>query len=121
MQESVRAGVKRFVYAASSTCYGFPDVFPTPEDARHPPAISLCADQISRRDYHHALGPGLQAAGISLRMFNVYGPRARTSGTYGAVFGVFLAQMLADEPVTIVGDGNQTRDFTFVSGLSMHS
>jgi len=52
---------------------------------------------------------------ISLRFFNVYGPRARTSGTYGAVFGVFLAQLLADKPLTIVGDGNQTRDFTFVS------
>lgn len=54
---------------------------------------------------------------VSLRFFNVYGPRARTSGTYGAVFGVFLAQMLADKPLTIVGDGNQTRDFTFVSDV----
>ena len=52
--------------------------------------------------------------GISLRLFNVYGPRARTSGTYGAVFGVFLAQKLAGKPFTIVGDGNQTRDFTYV-------
>ena len=54
---------------------------------------------------------------ISLRFFNVYGPRARTSGTYGAVFGVFLAQKLANKPYTIVGDGNQTRDFTFVSDV----
>ena len=52
--------------------------------------------------------------GISLRLFNVYGPRARTSGTYGAVFGVFLAQKLAGKPFTIVGDGNQTRDFTYI-------
>ena len=51
----------------------------------------------------------------SVRFFNVYGPRARTSGTYGAVFGVFLAQLLAGQPLTIVGDGEQTRDFTFVS------
>jgi UDP-glucose 4-epimerase len=54
---------------------------------------------------------------LSLRMFNVYGPRARTSGTYGAVFGVFLAQLLAGEPLTIVGDGEQTRDFTYVSDV----
>ena len=54
---------------------------------------------------------------ISLRFFNVYGPRSRTSGTYGAVFGVFLAQKLANKPFTIVGDGNQTRDFTFVSDI----
>jgi UDP-glucose 4-epimerase len=55
---------------------------------------------------------------ISLRLFNVYGPRARTTGTYGAVFGVFLAQKLNGLPMTIVGDGNQTRDFTFVTDVA---
>jgi UDP-glucose 4-epimerase len=54
---------------------------------------------------------------VSLRLFNVYGPRSRTSGTYGAVFGVFLAQKLASKPFTIVGDGTQTRDFTFVTDV----
>ena len=54
---------------------------------------------------------------LSLRFFNVYGPRARTSGTYGAVFGVFLAQKLANKPFTVVGDGEQTRDFTYVSDV----
>ena len=54
---------------------------------------------------------------MSLRLFNVYGPRARTSGTYGAVFGVFLAQKLAKKPFTVVGDGNQTRDFTFIDDV----
>jgi UDP-glucose 4-epimerase len=55
---------------------------------------------------------------VSLRLFNVYGPRARTCGTYGAVFGVFLAQKRAGLPFTIVGDGSQTRDFTFVSDVA---
>ena len=54
---------------------------------------------------------------VSLRLFNVYGPRSRTSGTYGAVIGVFLAQKIAGKPYTVVGDGNQTRDFTFVSDV----
>jgi UDP-glucose 4-epimerase len=54
---------------------------------------------------------------VSLRFFNVYGPRSRTSGTYGAVFGVFLAQKLAGKPFTVVGDGTQTRDFTFVTDV----
>ena len=54
---------------------------------------------------------------VSLRFFNVYGPRSRTSGTYGAVFGVFLAQKLAGEPFTVVGDGTQTRAFTFVTDV----
>src|SRR5262249_19179279 len=55
---------------------------------------------------------------VSLRFFNVYGPRSRTSGTYGAVFGVFLAQKLAGKPYTVVGDGTQTRDFTFVADVA---
>tara|TARA_B100001057_G_C22806698_1_gene933744 strand:- start:1402 stop:1899 length:498 start_codon:yes stop_codon:yes gene_type:complete len=54
---------------------------------------------------------------ISLRLFNVYGTRSRTSGTYGAMFGVFLAQKLAKKPLTIVGDGSQTRDFTYVTDV----
>ena len=53
----------------------------------------------------------------SLRLFNVYGTRSRTSGTYGAVFGVFLAQKLAGTAFTVVGDGNQTRDFIYVSDV----
>ena len=54
---------------------------------------------------------------ISLRFFNCYGPRSRTTGVYGAVFGVFLAQRLASIPLTIVGNGKQTRDFIHVSDL----
>lgn len=55
---------------------------------------------------------------VSLRLFNVFGPRSRTSGTYGAVFGVFLAQKLAGKPFTVVGDGCQTRDFTYVTDVA---
>jgi UDP-glucose 4-epimerase len=55
---------------------------------------------------------------VSLRLFNVYGPRSRTTGAYGAVFGVFLAQKLAGKPFTVVGDGSQTRDFTFVTDVA---
>jgi UDP-glucose 4-epimerase len=55
---------------------------------------------------------------LSLRLFNVYGPRSRTAGAYGAVFGVFLAQKLKGQPFTVVGDGTQTRDFTHVSDVA---
>jgi len=55
---------------------------------------------------------------LSLRFFNVYGPRSRTSGSYGAMFGVFLAQKLAERPYTIVGDGTQARDFTYVTDIA---
>src|SRR5690606_24231536 len=65
---------------------------------------------------HWARTYGLPA--VSLRFFNVYGPRSRTSGAYGAVFGVFLAQLLAGEPLTVVGDGTQSRDFTYVGDVA---
>jgi len=55
---------------------------------------------------------------VSLRLFNVYGPRSRTTGAYGAVFGVFLTQKLKGKPFTVVGDGKQTRDFTFVTDVA---
>jgi len=111
------AGAKRFVYAASSSCYGIPDRFPTPETAeirpQYPYALTkYLGEQIV---LHWAQVFGLPV--ISLRLFNVYGPRSRTSGAYGAVFGVFLAQKLARKPFTIVGDGTQTRDFTFVTDV----
>lgn len=109
------AGVKRFVYAASSSCYGIPDIYPTPEDAEIRPQYPYALTKWVAERYvmHWEQVYGLPA--LALRLFNVYGPRARTSGTYGAVFGVFLAQKLSGLPLTVVGDGTQTRDFTFVS------
>jgi len=112
------ARVRRFVYAASSTCYGIPDHFPTPESAPTRPMYPYALTKYVGEQYvmHWASCYGLPA--VSLRMFNVYGPRARTSGSYGAVFGVFLAQKLAGKPLTVVGDGSQTRDFTYVTDVA---
>jgi UDP-glucose 4-epimerase len=111
------ANVNRFVYAASSSCYGIPDRFPTSETASNDPKYPYALTKLMGEQYvtHWNQVYGLPTA--SLRLFNVFGPRARTSGTYGAVFGVLLAQKLAGRPLTIVGDGNQTRDFTFVSDV----
>lgn len=116
--EAARAGgVRRFVYAASSSCYGLATQVPTMEAApinpQYPYAITkYLGEQIA---LGWAATYGFPA--LSLRLFNVYGPRSRTSGTYGAVFGVFLAQLLAGQPLTIVGDGSQTRDFIFVTDV----
>lgn len=109
--------VKKLIYAASSSCYGIPNVYPTDEstlcDPRYPYALTkYLGEQILM---HWASVYNI--ASISLRLFNVYGPRARTTGTYGAVFGVFLAQKLAGMPYTVVGDGTQTRDFTYVTDV----
>ena len=112
------AGVERFVYAASSSCYGIPDELPTPETAPARPMYPYALTKHVGEQYvlHWERVYGLPA--ISLRLFNVYGPRARTSGSYGAVFGVFLAQKLSGRPFTVVGDGNQTRDFTYVTDVA---
>ncbi|WP_246338290.1 GDP-mannose 4,6-dehydratase [Azospirillum oleiclasticum] len=111
------AGAKRFVYAASSSCYGLAKEFPTPETATvapaYPYALTKWMGECCVTHWNQVYG----LPTVSLRLFNVYGPRARTSGTYGAVFGVFLAQKLAGKPFTVVGDGTQTRDFTFVSDV----
>ena len=111
------AGVPKLVYAASSSCYGTPDAFPTPESAELRPQYPYALTKILGEQIVLHWGAVYGTVTTSLRLFNVYGPRARTSGTYGAVFGVFLAQKLAGKPFTVVGDGTQTRDFTFVSDV----
>ena len=113
-----RLGVKKLVYTASSSCYGIPDTYPTPENAeiqpQYPYAFTKWAGEQTALHWSQVYGLPV----VALRLFNVYGPRSRTSGTYGAVFGVFLAQKLASAPMTIVGDGTQTRDFTYVTDVA---
>jgi UDP-glucose 4-epimerase len=111
------ARVDRFVYTASSSCYGIPDVYPTPETAPPRPQYPYALTKYLGECYALHWASTYRLPVVSLRLFNVYGPRSRTSGTYGAVFGVFLAQKLAGKPFTVVGDGTQTRDFTFVSDV----
>jgi UDP-glucose 4-epimerase len=118
LQEARAARIRRFVYAASSSCYGIPDVYPTPETAplraQYPYALTKHLGEELALHWGRVYGLPV----VSLRFFNVYGPRSRTSGAYGAVFGVFLAQLLAAKPLTVVGDGRQTRDFTYVGDVA---
>ena len=111
------AGVRRFVYAASSSCYGIPDQSPTPETAPIRTMYPYALTKYIGEQYTLHWNKVFKLPTVSLRLFNVYGPRARTSGAYGAVFGVFLAQKAAGKPFTVVGDGTQTRDFTFVTDV----
>ena len=112
------AGARKFVYAASSSCYGIADELPTTEQApicpEYPYALSKYQGEQAvlhwGRVYHLPVNV--------IRIFNAYGPRSKTSGAYGAVFGVFLAQKLNGKPFTVVGDGTQRRDFVFVTDLA---
>lgn len=109
--------LKKFVYAASSSCYGIPDIYPTPETSPIQPEYPYAHTKTVGEQYVLHWGRVYNMPVISMRFFNVYGIRHRTSGTYGAVFGVFLAQLLNNKPLTVVGDGEQTRDFTYVTDV----
>lgn len=109
--------VKKFIYAASASCYGFPKKFPTDEKQKIQPMYPYALTKWQGEELVKHFNKIYKLPTISLRFFNIYGPKSRTSGTYGAVFGVFLAQKLAKKPLTIVGDGNQTRDFLNIKDL----
>ncbi len=109
--------VKKVIYSASSSCYGIPKKYPTKEDSDISPEYPYALTKYLGEQIIMHWGKLYNINTISLRLFNVYGLRSRTTGTYGAVIGVFLAQKLSNKPLTIVGDGNQTRDFTFVSDV----
>ena len=117
IKEAEKAKVKKFIYAASASCYGLPKKFPTREDSPIKPMYPYAFTKWQAEELVMHWNKVFDFPAISLRFFNCYGPRSRTTGAYGAVFGVFLAQKLAGKPLTIVGSGRQTRDFIHVSDL----
>lgn len=111
------AGVAKVVYAASSSCYGLASV-PTREDhpisPQYPYALSKYMGEQAAFHWHRVYKLPVN----SVRIFNAYGPRVRTTGAYGAVFGVFLRQKLAGQPFTVVGSGTQSRDFVYATDVA---
>jgi UDP-glucose 4-epimerase len=111
------AGVEKFVYAASSSCYGLAST-PTKEDhliaPQYPYALSKYQGEQAAFHWHKVYHLPVN----SVRIFNAYGPRVRTTGAYGAVFGVFFKQKLEGAPFTVVGDGSQSRDFLYVTDVA---
>jgi UDP-glucose 4-epimerase len=108
--------IKKLIYAASSTCYGLANKKSSENqkiDLQHPYAFSKYQGEQSILHWSKIY----KIPSISIRIFNAYGPRSRTSGAYGAVIGVFLKQKLSEYPLTIVGSGNQKRDFLYVSDV----
>ena len=111
------AAVQKFVYASSSSCYGLASV-PTREDhpisPQYPYALSKYQGEQACFHWHHVYNLPVN----TIRIFNAYGTRSRTSGAYGAVFGVFLKQKLEGKPFTVVGDGTQSRDFLYATDVA---
>jgi UDP-glucose 4-epimerase len=118
LEAARHARARKLVYAASSSCYGLATELPTSEAApikpEYPYALSKHLGECAALHWGQVYGLPV----VSIRMFNVYGPRVKTTGAYGAVFGVFLAQKLHGKPFTVVGDGTQRRDFVYVTDVA---
>ena len=111
------ATITKFLYSASSSCYGITKNYPTPENEKINPMYPYALTKKLGEDLIIHWSKVYKIPFVSLRLFNVYGTRSRTSGTYGAMFGVFLAQKIAKAPLTVVGSGQQSRDFTYVTDV----
>ncbi|MDC3109139.1 GDP-mannose 4,6-dehydratase [Alphaproteobacteria bacterium] len=109
--------IKKFTYAASSSCYG---IAKTPTKETHPikTLYPYALSKYMGEQLALHWGRVYKLKVNSVRIFNAYGTRSRTTGAYGAVFGVFLKQLLENKPLTVVGDGTQKRDFLYVTDVA---
>jgi UDP-glucose 4-epimerase len=117
LQCAREAGVKRLVYSSTSSGYGFnpsPNIETQPDDCLNPYSASKVAAEKFCKMYSDLYG--LET--VVLRYFNVFGERSPTRGQYAPVIGIFQRQMDAGEPLTIVGDGTQRRDFIYVGDIA---
>ena len=109
--------VKRLVFSSSSSVYGDTDTFPTPEGASLNPMSPYALQKLIGEQYCHLFNELYDIETVCLRYFNVYGERQLTTGAYCCVMGIFANQRLNNNPMTINGDGEQRRDFTYVGDV----
>ena len=111
------ANVKRFVFSSSSSVYGDTEQVPTNEQCSTEPMSPYAIHKLIGEQYCKLYSELYDIETVSLRYFNVYGDRQPTEGAYCLVMGVFAQQRLNGEPMTIRGDGEQRRDFTYVGDV----
>lgn len=109
------AGVKRFVYASSSSVYGDSPTLPKQEDMTPRPKSPYAVAKLAAESYCRIFYDLYGLETVSLRYFNVFGPRQDPTSAYSAVIPLFIKAMLAGESPTVHGDGTQSRDFTFIA------
>lgn len=114
LEAARESGVKRVVYSASSSAYGDQPTLPLREDMKAMPKNPYGLQKYVAEEYCRIFAECLGIETVSLRYFNVYGPRMADEGAYVTVISIFIRQRKAGQPFTIVGDGEQTRDFTHV-------
>jgi UDP-glucose 4-epimerase len=117
LESSRRVGVKRFVYSSSSSAYGDTPTLPKRESMEPLPRSPYAAAKLSGELYTLAYARAGILEGVALRYFNVFGPRQDPNGPYAAIVPLIFRSILTDAPITIFGDGLQTRDFTYVDNV----
>ena len=116
MLEAARlAGVRRFLFAASSSAYGDATESPKHEDMLPKPLSPYAAGKLAGEHYVRVYAQTMGLDGVSLRYFNIFGPRQDPSSPYSGVISIFIKCMSRGQRPTIFGDGEQTRDFTYVA------
>jgi nucleoside-diphosphate-sugar epimerase len=117
LDSAVKAKVRRIVYSSSSSVYGDTPELPKVESVEPLPRSPYAASKLASEQYVLAYARGGLIEGVALRYFNVFGPRQSPASAYAAVIPLFMASALRGTPATIFGDGEQTRDFTYVSNV----
>ncbi len=117
LEASRRAGVRRLMFAASSSAYGETEELPKHEAMLPQPLSPYAAGKMAGEHYVRVYAQTMGLDGVSLRYFNVFGPRQDPSSPYSGVISLFARKMMAGERPTILGDGLQSRDFTYVANV----
>ena len=117
LQAAVKAGARRVVYSSSSSVYGDTPELPKVEHVEPLPRSPYAASKLASEQYVLAYARGGLLEGVALRYFNVFGPRQSPASAYAAVIPLFMAAALEGRPATIFGDGEQTRDFTYITNV----
>lgn len=117
LEAARRADVTRFVFASSAAVYGDPDCLPVSEDVPRNPESPYAASKCSGELYCQVYNTLYEMDTVCLRYFNVFGPRQRGDSPYAGVIAIFIDQLLDGKPVTVHGDGAQTRDFVYVDDV----
>jgi nucleoside-diphosphate-sugar epimerase len=117
LEEARKAGVCKVVLSSSSAVYGDTDKFPTDEETPLKPLSPYALSKQVNELYTHLYTRTFDLPVVALRYFNVYGPRQRPDSDYAAAIPIFVRHLLAGEPISIYGDGKQSRDFIFVKDV----
>ncbi len=118
LRAAKEAGARRVVYAASSSAYGNTEVLPKVETMQPNPLSPYAAQKLMGEYYCSVFAECFGLETVSLRFFNVYGPRQDPSSPYSGVLSIFMRCLIERRPPTLFGDGGQTRDFTYVEDVA---